>query len=353
MLRGSTQTYGGGVAICGVNQIDELMSGSSGARPLDATNADPAAIGCVQDFLICQGYKGLPGPLGTARGRYGPTTTQCVKDFQKSCGLAVTGQVDQSTLKAFVSRPASAPVASQGYLALVLDIPYEGMTRLMSLTSQFEGAGRFGAINANTDKAGLSYGLIQWAQKPLRLSELLSAFRDAEPQVFARIFGGGDAAVADGVIRHTAKPRGGTDATGKTVDPKFDLIKDPWLSRFRAAALDPALQCVQVKTANAAFDASLARLRKFAPALKSERAIAFMLDVANQHGDGGARAIYDTVSGQAGAGGEAALLLAIENESVRRVAKQFGVNSAEAKSTRGRRDAFRTSTLLRDAPFES
>jgi hypothetical protein len=276
-----------------------------------------------------------------------------VKDFQKSCGLAATGQIDQNTLKAFVSRPAPAPVASQGYLALVLDIPYEGMTRLMSLTSQFEGAGRFGAINANTDKAGLSYGLIQWAQKPGRLSELLTAFLAAEPQVFARVFGGGDANLASALIRHTAKPRGGTDATGKTTGREVRPRQGSVARRFRAAALDPALQCVQVKTANAAFDASLTRLRKFAPALKSERAIAFMLDVANQHGDGGARDIYATVSGQAAAGGEAALLLAIENESVRRVGKQFGVNSPEAKSTRGRRDAFRTSTLLQDAPFET
>ena len=339
------------MALCGVTHIDGLMNGTAGLLPLGPACDDPAAIGAVQDLLLCQGFKGLPGPLGAGRGRYGPKTTQCVKDFQQRCGLPATGQVDRRTLEAFVTSAASAPVASQGYLALVLDIPYDGMTRLMSLTSQFEGAGRFGAINANTDRAGLSYGLIQWAQKPGRLGELLRAFRAREPRAFVRIFGGGDANLAGRLIQHTEKPRGGTDAAGRTTDAQFDLIKDPWLGRFRAAALDRTLQCAQVATATAAFEASAARLRKFAPRLRSERALAFMLDLANQHGDAGARSIYEA-GGAAAAPNEAAALLAMENESVRRVRKQFGVDSAEATSTQARRKAFRTSALLRDTPFE-
>jgi hypothetical protein len=44
-------------------------------------------------------------------------------------------------------------------------------------------------------------------------------------------------------------------------------------------------------------------------------------------------------------------LTTIENESVRRVSSQFGAGSNEAKSTRSRREAFRTTPLLSDAPF--
>ena len=48
----------------------------------------------------------------------------------------------------------------------------------------------------------------------------------------------------------------------------------------------------------------------------------------------------------------AGLLAALANESVRRVAAQFGANSPEAKSTRNRRDAFRLTLLLSDTIFD-
>lgn len=332
------------MALCGVNRIDDMLGGSTQVLPLATGDNDVAAVGAVQDFLACQGYRGMPGPLSSAWGRYGPQTTQAVREFQRDCGLPVSGQVDQSTLRALVERPAPAAMATRGYLALVLDIEYQGITRLMSLTSQFEGAGRFGAVNLNSDRAGLSFGLIQWAQKPGRLNELLRAFSGFAPHEFVRILGGGDADLALRLIQHTAKPRGGTDSLGVTTDPQFDLVVEPWLGRFRAAAQDGTLQKVQVHTATADFASSLAQLRAFAPELTTEREIAFMLDLANQHGDAGARSIRDTVG---------AKLIDLAGESQRRVAAQFGANSNEVASTRARRTAFRTSTLLRDAPFGS
>ena len=76
-----------------------------------------------------------------------------------------------------------------------------------------------------------------------------------------------------------------------------------------------------------------------------------MLDVANQHGDGGAKGIFQTVhQAQPNLSGPQ-LLTALENESVRRVSAQFGNNSAEARATRDRREAFRTTPLLSDAAF--
>jgi peptidoglycan hydrolase-like protein with peptidoglycan-binding domain len=328
------------IASCGVQRIDNLL-GVASAAAITAGEADAAAVSMVQDFLTCHGYRGLPGPLSTGRGAYGPKTTQCVRDFQQSCGLPVTGNVDQATLRAFIARPAETPVASQGYLTLVLGVQFTGMTRLTSITAQFEGAGRFGAINRNTDKAGLSYGLIQWAQKPLRLNELLRAFRDAEPQRFPQVFAGGDQQLAQRLIAHTAKPRGGTNDQGQTTDPAFDLINEPWLGRFRQAAQDQALQRVQLQTATAAFEASRRQLREYAPGLRTEREIAFMLDLANQHGDGGAKSIFLAAGAQ---------LLAMEKESVKRVAAQYGAGSDEVVSTQARRAAFRTSGILADVP---
>jgi peptidoglycan hydrolase-like protein with peptidoglycan-binding domain len=327
------------MAHCGIARIDALFGDSGDA--IAAGDADAAAVGALQDLLIGHGFR-LPGPLGAGRGSYGPQTTRCVAEFQRRCGLPATGTVDTPTLRALVERPSTNAVASQGYLALVLDVQFEGMTRLMCLTTQFEGAGRFGAINRNTDRAGLSFGLIQWAQKPGRLAELLRAFDAAAHDPFVRILGSGDAELARRLVAHTGRPRGGTDANGVTTDPAFDLVAEPWLGRFREAAMHPALQRVQVDAAVAAFEASLARLRQHAPQLQTEREIAFMLDLANQHGDAGARSIF------VAAGPD---LAALADESVRRVKAQFGSASAEAAATRARRDAFRTSGLLRDTPF--
>lgn len=329
------------MASCGVARIDGLLAGG---LPLAAGDADGAAVAVVQDFLICHGYKAMPGPLSAGRGNYGPRTTQCIKEFQQGCGLQPTGTVDQVTLRALVDRPAANAVASQGYVSLVLDVQYTGMTRLAGITAQFEGAGRFGALNRNTDKAGLSFGLIQWAQKPGRLHEILKAFLDQQPQRFVEIFGDGDESLARGLVQHTTKANGGVDKQGVTTDPAFDLISEPWVGRFKRAAADRDLQRVQLTMATAAFDKSRKLLAAYAPDLRSERQIAFMLDLANQHGDGGAKSIYQ----KAGAD-----LAAMEQESVRRLAAQFGPNSAEVASTKARRAAFRTSTLLRDAPMDA
>ena len=86
-----------------------------------------------------------------------------------------------------------------------------------------------------------------------RLNELLRAFQAEHPQAFGQVFGDGNTALAQGLIDHTAKPRGGTDDLGKTVDSKFDLIADPWISRFHQAGLSRDLQRVQVNTALRAF----------------------------------------------------------------------------------------------------
>ncbi|MBI1745276.1 MAG: peptidoglycan-binding protein [Acidobacteria bacterium] len=339
------------MAQIGIARIDQLFEGQN-ANPISAGEPDADAVGVIQDFLIGHGHNELPHLLDSARGVFGPKTTNAVNAFQQSQTLPITGAVDGGTLQAMVAAPAIQPLASQGYLTLVLDFLFTGLTRVLSLTTQFEGGGQFAAFNLNTDGAGLSFGLIQWAQKPGRLHELLSAFQQQELVKSVQILGDGDGALVAGLLVHTSKPQGGVDPKGHTTNPQFNLTAEPWVSRFHAAAQDVALQRVQVKTALAAFQASLQRLQAFAPQIKSERGVAFMLDLANQHGDGGGQSIFQKVQ-QPGMT-ESALLAAMTNESVARVRAQFANKpngAAIIASTKNRRDAFSSHPLLADTPF--
>jgi peptidoglycan hydrolase-like protein with peptidoglycan-binding domain len=333
------------MARTGIGRIDDLLDGRA-TDPIGA-GSDAETIGFVQDLLIGHDFKSLPGVLGASRGTFGPHTAEAVRQFQQAHTVPATGTIDRATLNALATTPWARPFACCGYLTLVLDVAFTGVARLVSLTSQFEGAGRFTAMNRNTDGAGLSFGLIQWAQKPGRLNELLRAFEAQQPARFVEVFGAGDPALARGLIEHTAKPRGGTDDTGHATDARFDLIAAPWDARFVDAGTDVSLQRVQIGVATAAFEQSIAHLRAFAPEIRSERGLAFMLDLANQHGDGGAEKIFNRVRTPGVT--EPELLAAIAEESVARVQAQFPNRPEIIDATRARRTAFRTTALLSDA----
>jgi peptidoglycan hydrolase-like protein with peptidoglycan-binding domain len=330
------------------SRIDALWAGTGSPTPISAGDTDAEAVGIIQDLLVGHGTRGLPPIDDPNRGTFGPRTTAAIKAFQANHDLPITGTVDHDTLHRLAEEPASTPVAGHGYVTLKLERPWSGFTRLVALTAQFEAAGKFAVLNRNTDRAGLSFGIIQWAQKPLRLNGLLRAFRDAAPQHFVDVFGGGNPAVASGLVAHTAKPSGGVDPkTGQTLDPAFDLVTTVWAERFETAGRDPMWQRVQLQEAISAFRSSRDRIRAVAPLATSERAIAFLLDVANQHGDGGLSNICKSVTGT----DEASFLLAVQNESVRRVRAQFGENSNEARGTLNRRQRFRVTTVLAESPF--
>ena len=327
----------------GISKIDALWGDASGPC-VACGDTDPDAVTAIQQLLMCHGAR-----IG-ADGNFGTATVGALSTFQRQHGRDPTGQLDHDTLHLLVEQDAVSPVISRAYLALVLDCEWSGFNRLVALTASCEGAGKFAAINRNTDRAGFSFGLIQWAQKPGRLHELLKAFQLAQPDRFIEIFGNGDEAIAAGLLTHTAKPSGGVTKLGQTTDAAYDLVNDLWTSRFVTAALDKVWQKTQLDCAIAAFRASCANIRLFLPAARSERAFAFLLDTANQHGDEGLKniciACVDSTMD------EAAAIQAIENESVRRVCLQFGDGSNEAVSTRNRRDLFRKSALLSDQPLQ-
>jgi hypothetical protein len=236
------------------------------------------------------------------------------------------------------------------YITAVLDLPWSGFTRLVALTAQFEAAGRFTARNRNTDRAGLSFGIIQWAQKPGRLNGLLRSFDRAQPERFVQVFGDDDQSLADGLLEHTASPNGGVNAHGQTTSPAFDLVNDIWNDRFIRAGTDRVWQRTQVFEATSAFRSSCNAIRSAAPLIRSERGYAFLLDVANQHGNGGMRNICAKVTRPDQ--DEEELMAAVARESIRRVRAQFGEDSAAARSTEDRRTRFRESPLLSDQTFE-
>jgi hypothetical protein len=331
------------MALCGIPRIDDLNQGAAGATAVAPGDQDTESVGLIQGMLIGQGQKGLPNLLSPDYGKFGPATTAAVQNFRVQQGLAVGSQVDAQTLQALVQAPASSPILSRGYMTLVLDFAYGGMAKILSVTAQMEGAGKFGAMNLNSDKAGMSFGLIQWAQKPGRLTEILRAFRSAGANDFANIFGGGDGGVSDGMIDHAQKPNGGIDAAGETTDAAYDLVREPWVSRFRQAALFKPFQQVQVKTALDDFGRSLNLMGQYAPQLNTERAIGFTLDLANQFGDGGTRRIFQTVWQDGMAIPDA--LQAMADESVARIQDPWKA------ATQVRRQHFLSTNFLSNSPF--
>ncbi len=336
------------MANTGITRIDDLMAGAPGVAPVAIGDPDRDAVGAIQDLLAGYGNNHLPDVRLPAHGNYGTLTAAAVQHFRADNGLPPSNQVDSDCLNALARGKAADPMACRSYVALSLDVEVGPMTYLMTLTGLWEADARFALLNLNTDHAGLSFGVIQWAQKPGRLAEILSAFHTADAARFSTLFGG-DAAAA-GLLAHVAKANGGVvPASGATTDPTFNLIADPWASRFRAAGLDPVFQTVQVNVATGDAQSAFDQMKAHTALITSQRGVGFLLDVANQHGAGGAVAIYDAVftSGMS----EPSVLQAMRDESVRRVSVQFGVGSAEARSTASRRDWFRTTPVLSDGPF--
>src|SRR5262245_7432508 len=278
---------------------------------------------------------------------FGPRTLDAIRHFQTSQRLQMTGAMDRPTVTRLVKQPAESPIASRVYVACVLDLEFTILVRLATVTMQLEGGGHFSAANWNTDRAGLSFGLIQWAQRPGRLNELLTAFERADPELFITNFGAGDRDTAQGLLAHTARPNGGVDpATGRTLDPRYDLVAQPWRDRFKAAGKAIPFQRAQVETALAAFTASAHRIRTTMPLVTTERGVVFMLDVANQFGDAGASRLAAGATRQGMT--EADFILAVEQASVAAVTRQFGEGSAVVQSTAARRAIVRTTPWLSD-----
>lgn len=112
--------------------------------------------------------------------------------------------------------------------------------RVVRRTSKFEG--RYDSCNKNTDKRGLSWGIIQWVQAKGQLGVILAECAKADPEAFVRIFGEHNL----DLLIVTNRP---TDAE-RLAPVGGQLLWSPyWVARFEAAGAYEPFQRVQDNTA--------------------------------------------------------------------------------------------------------
>ena len=129
------------MALCGVSRVDDLNAGAATASPIVPGDPDVESVGVIQDLLTGQGQKGLPNLLSPVYGSFGPLTSAAVQGFRTQQSLSAGNQVDSKTLQSLVQSPATAPIASRGYLSLTLNFAYSGLAKILSMVAQMEGGG--------------------------------------------------------------------------------------------------------------------------------------------------------------------------------------------------------------------
>ena len=167
------------------------------------------------------------------------------------------------------------------------------VARVIARVSRHEGG--YESLNRNSDGAGLSFGILQWAQKPGSLGTLLAAMQQADPDAFARIFGSSWQKLL------------ATTKSGSLASVGGDVLwKRPWTARFKEAGQYEVFRAVQRRMAQqgihfrGAVDA--ARILGIA----TERSLALFFDTAVQQGPGAATKVarqalaYRQRAGQAG-----------------------------------------------------
>jgi energy-coupling factor transporter ATP-binding protein EcfA2 len=185
------------------------------------------------------------------------------------------------------------------------------------------------------------FGVGWWNLKGGRLKKLLLRFQTEEPELFAQIFGDGDAKEAQKLIDFTSKP-----GSYQFNDEELGEIKS-LIQRFKKAGENPALQAVQIRAFTDDYVKFLSELEGLEPRIKSERGVAFMLDLASQHGPGGARH-YLAKAQQAGSAlTETQLLQRIRDINMDEIKKLWSKRAPNVvRSAEQRRQLFLTSPYL-------
>jgi len=152
------------------------------------------------------------------------------------------------------------------------------VARVIARTSSHEGS--YASLNRNTDGAGLSFGILQWAQRPGSLGKLLAAMHQADPAAFARIFGS-----SWQQLLSTTQA-----ASLASVDGQV-LWKRPWTSRFKEAGDYEVFRAVQRRMAQEGthFRGAVDAARILGVA--TERSMSLFFDTAVQQGPGAARTV--------------------------------------------------------------
>jgi hypothetical protein len=142
------------------------------------------------------------------------------------------------------------------------------------------GAGGYSAVNPNLDGAGLSWGMLQWAQVPGSLGVLLRKLYDRMPGKFEALFGGPELARQ---LLQVTSTKGSMAPVGGVV-----LWAEPWLARFKAAGADPDVQAVQLEEAATGEHMLGALAVANTLGIKTDRSMSLFFDAAIQQGPAGA-----------------------------------------------------------------
>jgi peptidoglycan hydrolase-like protein with peptidoglycan-binding domain len=320
---------------CDDTTIDGLLAGAETVESLGPGDTS-AAVGHLQDLLRGHGYRFVPDARAVSYRVYGSETAVAVRDYQMRHGLPAGDDAGSALLRDLVTRPAPGAAVSPAYLPLVLDVQFTSILRCVWLTSLFESGGAFQNLNLNSDQCGVSFGILQWSQKAGQLHKILEACQAREPAEWVRIMEG------DGILEYTARPDGGVDARGEAVDAAFELTRDPWKSKLRDLGASLPMRRVQISLAGETYAAQATRQSGYSGEIKSERGRAFLLDLANQFGQGRVEEQFKTAARPGVAEDE--ILKALEDVFTGIARAQF------RPQVRARRAFFRTTPLLSDQP---
>lgn len=321
---------------CGDKTIDGLLAGDAAVQPLTpGTNAP--AVGHLHDLLRGHGYSFLPDARSPQYTFYGSETARAITRFCQTNRISPARSADPALLRSLISQPAPRGGIGPAYVPLVLDTPFTFIHRFIWLTAMFETGGAFQMLNLNTDRCGVSFGILQWAQKPGQLHRILQACYDRAPAEWSRIM------PDDTILAWTAKLNGGVDTDGVSLDPAFELTKEPWKSRLEALGASLVMQRVQLDFASENYRGELEREREYVLPGTSQRGFAFLLDLVNQFGPGRVEQHYKDAA--KAAANETEILLTLESVFVAIARPEF------QPQVRARREFFRTTKLLSDAPM--
>lgn len=171
--------------------------------------------------------------------------------------------------------PAEASPAAQAGPGVT---PEKARQSAIRYATGAEGGGAgYSATNLNTDGAGLSYGILQWAQAPGALGVLVKKMQSYDPSYFRKLFG---PASAD-LIRITNAP---TESARLAPVGGVVLWREPWVSRFRQAGEHQSFMDAQDHLAMEGSYMRAAENAAKALGVNTERAVVLLFDRAVQQG---------------------------------------------------------------------